>query len=270
VWLYRIATTACLTALEHRGRRVLPSGLGAPSDDPDERLRVAGPEVAWVQPLPETLPADPAAVVAARASVRLALVAALQHLPPRQRVVLILRDVLAWRAAEVAELLDTTVEAVNSALARARAQLGRAGLTEEAVSEQVDPAHRVLLDRYADAFQRADVDGLLRLLREDVALEMPPHLTWFTGRAAVGRFFGTTVFPGLGPTRMVRAVANGQPAFGAYNRGADGLYHAHGLQVLTLAREGVSRIVAFNEPKVLRLFGLPPALDQDGAAVGAW
>jgi RNA polymerase sigma-70 factor, ECF subfamily len=268
VWLYRIATSACLTALEHRSRRFLPSGLGPPSDDPDRPLTVAGPEVAWVQPLPDapsSMTTDPAAIVVSRDSVRLALVAALQHLPARQRVVLIMRDVLAWRASEVADLLDTTLEGVNSALARARSQLDRAGLTEDTLIEPVDPANRVLLDQYAEAFERADIDALLRLLREDVALEMPPHLTWFSGRAAVGTFFASNVFgercgwwpTALGAIRMVRTTSNGQPAVAAYFRGDDGLHHAHALQVLTLTPAGVSRIVSFNEPSLFEPFGLP-------------
>jgi RNA polymerase sigma-70 factor (ECF subfamily) len=272
VWLYRIATSACLTALEHRSRRVLPSGLGPPSADPYRPLAIAGPEVGWVQPLPDAAPttaADPAAIVASRASVRLALVAALQHLPAKQRVVLIMRDVLAWRATEVADLLDTSVEAVNSALARARAQLARAGLTEDMLTEPGDPANRVLLDRYVEAFQRADIEALLRLLRDDVALEMPPHLTWFSGRTTVGHFLAATVLPGLGPTRMVATTANGQPAAAAYSRSGDGLYHAHALQVLTLTPGGVSRIVSFNEPSLLEPFGLPPRIDANGRAVGS-
>jgi RNA polymerase sigma-70 factor (ECF subfamily) len=279
VWLYRIATSACLTALEHRGRRVLPSGLGPPSDDPDRPLTLAGPEVAWVQPLPDApspMATDPAAIVVSRDNVRLALIAALQHLPAKQRVVLIMRDVLAWRASEVADLLDTTVEAVNSALARARSQLGRAGLTEDTLTEPVDPANRVLLDQYAEAFERADIDALLRLLREDVALEMPPHLTWFSGRAAVGHFLASNIFSGgcgwwptaLGAIRMVHTTSNGQPALAAYVRGDDGLYRAHALQVLTLTPAGVSQILSFNEPSLFEPFGLPPRIDADGRAAG--
>jgi RNA polymerase sigma-70 factor (ECF subfamily) len=257
VWLYRIATSACLTALEHPSRRFLPSGLG-PSGDPDQPLTVAGPEVAWLQPMP----ADPALIVADRSTVRLALAAALQYLPPRQRAVLIMRDVLAWHASEVADLLGTTVDAVNSALARARAQLARAGLTADVLTEPAEPADRVLLDRYASAFQNADVEALLRLLREDVTLEMPPHLTWFSGRDAVTRFLGTTVFAGFGGIRTRAATANGQPALATYTRGGDGLYHAHGLQVLTVARGRVARIVSFHEPRLFAHCGLPPRVDD--------
>ena len=265
VWLYRIATSACLTALEHRSRRVLPSGLG-PSADPDLPLNVAGPDVAWIQPLPDAaLPgADPASIVAARSSVRLALVAALQYLPPRQRAVLILRDVLAWHAAEVAALLDTTTEAVNSALARARAQLARAGLSEDMLTEPADPGDRRLLDQYARAFQNADTAALLRVLREDITMEMPPHLTWFAGRDAVVRFLAATVFGRAGAIRVMPARVNGQPALATYTAGADGLHHSHSLQVLTLTPTGVSGIVSFHDSSLFELSGLPAHLDVSG------
>jgi RNA polymerase sigma-70 factor (ECF subfamily) len=269
VWLYRIATSACLTALEHRSRRVLPAGLG-PSADPDLPLTVAGPDVAWVQPLPDAAlrDADPATIVAGRSTVRLALVAALQYLPPRQRAVLILRDVLAWHAAEVADLLDTTTEAVNSVLARARAQLARAGLSEDMFTEPADPGDRRLLDQYAQAFQDADTAALLRVLREDITMEMPPHLTWFAGRDAVVRFLGATVFRRAGAVRMMPTTANGQPALATYTAAADGLHHPHSLQVLTLTSTGVSRIVSFHDPSVFALSGLPARLGPTGRPSG--
>jgi RNA polymerase sigma-70 factor (ECF subfamily) len=269
VWLYRIATNVCLTALEHRGRRDLPAGLGGPSDDPDRPLALAGPEISWVEPWVEAMPGtaataiDPAAIVAGRGSVRLALVAALQHLPATQRAVLILRDVLAWRAAEVAELLDTTPDAVHSTLARARTSLRRAGLDEETLTEPSAGDDRRLLDQYATAFANADVDGLLRVLRDDIALEMPPHLTWFAGRAVVGRFFATTVFPALGALRVVPANAGGEPVFAAYHRAADGRWTAHALQVLTVTPAGITRIVSFNEPALFPALGLPHILTGD-------
>ncbi|MEU4470953.1 sigma-70 family RNA polymerase sigma factor [Micromonospora sp. NPDC023888] len=269
VWLYRIATSACLTTLKHRSRRVLPSGLG-PSGDPDQPLTVAGPDVAWVNPLPDAeLPVtDPATIVSTRSSVRLALVAALQYLPARQRAVLILRDVLAWHASEVADLLDTTTDAVNSALARARAHLARTGLTEDMFAEPADPADRMLLDRYARAFQNADTAALLQVLREDVTMEMPPHLTWFAGRDAVTRFLATTVFGRAGAIRAIPATANGQPALATYTRGAEGLHHPHSLQVLTATPTGVSRIVSFHDASLFEPCGLPTCLDEAGRPVG--
>src|SRR3954471_3967580 len=184
-WLYRIATSACLTALESRGRRPLPAGLGGPSETGGQPLE-ASPEVAWLEPYPTD--DDPAAVGAERESMRLAFIAALQHLPPRQRAVLILRDVLAWRAAEVAELLDTSTAAVNSALQRARAQLQLVGPAEDDPAGPLDRRHRVLLDRYVAAFENSDVDALLRLLQDDVTLEMPPEPVWYAGRDLVASF----------------------------------------------------------------------------------
>jgi RNA polymerase sigma-70 factor (ECF subfamily) len=262
-WLYRIATSACLTALEHRSRRLLPSGLGPASDDPDRPLSLGEPGTAWVQPLPapqsDPMTADPAAIVASRGSVRLALIAALQHLPAKQRAVLILRDVVAWRAAEVADLLDTTPAAVNSALQRARAHLERIAPVEEALAEPDEPGHRALLDQYMLAFENADIDALLRLLRDDVALEMPPNATWFAGRSTVGRFIATKVFAGPGMARMVRTEANGQSAVATYFA-HDGIHRAHAVQVLTLTRTGISRIISFNDPDLFAPFGLPVSL----------
>src|SRR5215469_7196232 len=167
-WLYRIATNVCLTAIERRGRRPLPSGLGGPTEDPEAPL-VAGAQVRWLQPFPDVLlageRADPAAVAVSRAGIRLAFVAALQYLPARQRAILILRDVLEWPAAEVADLLDTTTTAVNSGLRRARAQLAATLPPEDELAEPADPRQRALLDRFAAAFERADVNALAALLR---------------------------------------------------------------------------------------------------------
>jgi RNA polymerase sigma-70 factor (ECF subfamily) len=195
-WLYRIATNACLTALERRGRRPMPSGLAGPAGDPDIAL-VPAPEVPWLQPVPDALLAgageDPASAVAARAGIRLALVAAQQYLPARQRAMLILRDVLGWPAAEVAGLLGTTTTAVNSGLRRARAQLARALPAEEDTAEPNDPGQRAALDRFAAAFENADADALAELLRKDAVLEMPPLPGWFAGRDAVRAFFAAQV-----------------------------------------------------------------------------
>jgi RNA polymerase sigma-70 factor (ECF subfamily) len=222
------------------------------ADDPDAPHGPALPEATWVQPLPGPAPDDPAAVVATRGSVRLALVVALQTLPPKQRAALILRDVLGWRAAEVADLLGVTPVAVNSALQRARAQLE--GITEDDVAEG---AHDALLDRYAKAFDNADVETLVRLLHEDVTLEMPPEPFWFAGRERVGRFLGRNVLTGPGLFRLLPVTANGQPAAATYWRPADGLFHAHAIQVLTVAREQVTRIVVFRQPTLFPSFGLP-------------
>jgi RNA polymerase sigma-70 factor (TIGR02960 family) len=205
-WLYRIATNVSLTAVERRRRRPLPSGLGAPTEDPQARL-VAGPEVAWLQPLPDALlgreQEDPAAVAVSRAGIRLAFVAALQHLSARQRAVLILRDVLEWPAAEVAELLGTTTTAVNSGLRRARAQLARALPAEDELAEPAEPDRRALLERFAAAIEHGEAGALAELLREDVALEMPPLLN------LVRRPAGRRALCGGEPSHRARGVAAG-------------------------------------------------------------
>ena len=199
----------------------------------------------------------PRAAAASRAGIRLAMVAALQYLSARQRAVLILRDVLEWPAAEVAAMLGTTTTAVNSGLRRARAQLAQVLPDEDAVAEPAEPDRRVLLDRFAAAFENGDVTALTELLRQDVALEMPPMLTWFAGRETVRRFLATKL-PGVpGQFRMVPAMANGQPAFAAYERGRDGVYRAHAVLVLTVTAAGIARIVIFLSPGLLGVFGLP-------------
>ena len=262
-WLYRIATNVCLTAIDRRRRRPLPSGLGGPAEDPQTPV-VAGPEVPWLQPFPDALLAgereDPAAVAVSRAGIRLAFVAALQYLSARQRAVLILRDVLEWPAAEVAHLLGTTTAAVNSGLRRARAQLARELPAEDQLAEPAEPDRRALLERFAAAIENADASALAQLLREDVSLEMPPQLTWFTGRQAVVRFTASRLLTRPGWLRLVPVVANGQPAFAVYQRERDGAYHAHALQVLTVTATGIARIVAFQNPGVFGSFGLPESL----------
>jgi len=260
-WLYRIATNACLTALERRARRPLPAGLGAPDEDPAAPL-VAGPEVPWLQPFP----GDPAATVVAREGIRLAFVAALQYLSARQRAALIMRDVLDWPAAEAADLLGMTTTAVNSALRRARDQIAAAlpAGTDAAdvtgLAEPPDPARRALLDRYAAAIENADAGALASLLREDIALEMPPLLTWFAGRDTVLRFVAASLLTGPGELRLVPVTANGQPGFAVYEREQDGAFRAHAIQVLTLTGPAITRIVAFADPALFARFGQPARL----------
>ncbi|WP_435057939.1 sigma-70 family RNA polymerase sigma factor [Streptomyces sp. bgisy060] len=259
-WLYRIATNVCLSALEHRDRRLLPTGLGTPHADPEAPLATSMTEVPWIQPVPSALlgaPADdPAAVVVHRASCRLALIAALQWLPPRQRAVLLLRDVLAMSAGEVADLLGTSVPAVKSALQRARAQLQRLAPVEDDVTDTVTPDQQHLLERYMRAFEDTDVHALLELLTKDAVAEMPPLPCWFTGREAIVRFFGTHVLTTRGRYRLVPTSANGQPAFALYRRGSDGLHHGHSVTVLTLAGHKISRISGFLDADLLDSFGL--------------
>lgn len=258
-WLHRIATNTCLTALEGRARRPLPSGLGGPAEEPEESLRAPVTDVPWLQPLPDAL-VDPAGVVAARGSLRLALVAALQQLSARQRAVLILRDVLAWRAPEVAALLGTSTAAVKSSLQRARARLDEVAPDEDLVEEPEGAADREVLDRYVAAFENADVDSLIGLLKDGVELEMPPFLEWYSGKKDVLRFLHARVHE-KGTLRMLRTRANGQPAVAMYVRGEDDVLRAHSLQVLTVEKGLLARITAFLEPAdLLDRFGLPEEL----------
>jgi len=263
-WLYRIATNACLTALEQRGRRPMPSDLAPPGSDPEALPVDRRPEITWLQPIPDALlaaaPGDPATIVATRDSIRLAFITALQHLPARQRAVLILRDVLGWRAAEVAELLDTTTAGVNSALQRARAHLEQVAPAQDDIAEPSDAQQRELLDRYVSAFVNADVTVLKQLLRDDVVLEMPPYLTWFAGRDLVSRFLAARSFAAPGKWRPTATRANGRPALAAYRRGDDGIHHAHALHVPTITGAGISWLVAFQDPDLFPIFGLPRAL----------
>jgi RNA polymerase sigma-70 factor, ECF subfamily len=263
-WLYRIATNACLTALENRSRRPLPSGLGGPSDDPEHPL-IRGQEVPWLQPFPDAMlgpdRGDPATVLASRGSLRLALVAAMQLLPARQRAILILRDVLDFSAAEVADVLDTTSAAVNSGLQRARARLDDVPVGEDRIDEPADADRRALLDRYVAAFENADVAALIRLLTDDVVLEMPPFVNWFVGREDYGRFIAR-VFALRGTDwRLLPTAANGQPAVVAYVRGEDGAYHLHTLQVYTVTGSAISHNVVFQDPDVFAMFGLVARLE---------
>lgn len=258
-WLYRIATNACLTALAHRSRRVLPSGLGAPADDPHAEARPA-PDVAWLQAIPDawvTIVDDPAAIVASRQSLRLALVASLQHLPAQQRAVLLLRDVLAFPAADVAAMLDISVTAVKSALQRARVRMRDVSPSVDEVIEPTEPRARELLDLYMSAFEKADLALLEAALREDAALEMVGSRTWFAGNTTCLPFLAAHALGEPGDWRMVPISANGQPAAAAYLRGDDDCHRAYGIAVLEVTGAGIARIVVFGEPGLVTLFGLP-------------
>ena len=258
-WLYRIATNACLRALENRARRVLPAGLGAGSVDPDTDLDANAGAYHWIEPLPDALaPETPEVAFSARHSVRLAVATALQELPARQRAVLILRDVVQFSAAEVAELLGTTAAAVNSALQRARAHLAEVAPSEEDVAEPDDADRRELLDRYCEALENADLAALTELLQIDVRLEMPPLPVWFTGREAVTQFLARRAFAPPGDMTLVPTAANGQPAVAEYRRAADHVMRAHSIHVLTAGGVGITGIVVFLDPALFSVFGLPP------------
>jgi RNA polymerase sigma-70 factor (ECF subfamily) len=260
-WLYRIATNTCLTALAHHSRRVLPSGLGAPSDDPSAPPNSSDPAVAWLQPVPDALisadAGDPATIVATRDSVRLALIASLQELPSRQRAVLLLRDVLAWPAAEVAELLGMSVAAVKSALQRARGRLDEVAPAADDVPALTEPEHRELLNRYIAAFENADAAALQQLLRDDATLEAPPLRTWYAGMSFCLPYMATHVLGSPGHWRMLPTRANGQPAVAAYYRSGDGTYLPYGIVVLTVTGGGIARITSFGDPGLVTAFGFP-------------
>jgi RNA polymerase sigma-70 factor (ECF subfamily) len=253
-WLHQIATNRCLTELAKQSRRRLPSGITGPQPDPYAELDEAGPEERWLQPAPDArvLPesADPAAVVAARAGVRLALIASLQHLPPRQRAVLVLRDVLAFPAAEVALMLGTTTASVKSALQRARTRLDELALADGQIAEPTAPQARALLDRYVAAFEAADAAALERLLTEDVILEATPLRSWFSGRATCLPFLRDQLLGSPGDWRMLPTSANGQPAAAAYLHG-----RPYGICVLTVSTAGIRRISSFGEPELVTVFG---------------
>ncbi len=264
-WLYRIATTACLTALESRARRPLPTGLGGPRADPGDTL-MEQPEVPWLEPIPDAMTGtgggDPAAIVTSRESVRLAFVAALQHLPPRQRAVLILRDVLKWQAAEVADLLGITITAVNSILQRARAQLDQVTPTENDVVEPTAPDQRKLLKRWVRAFENYDIAAIAELFTTDAVWEMPPFTGWYQGPTDIARLIATQCpAEGPGDMRLIPVAANGQPGFAMYMRDpVDGIHRSFGLQVLTLTASRVGHVGQFFDLALFDTFGLPQVL----------
>jgi RNA polymerase sigma-70 factor (ECF subfamily) len=264
-WLYRIATTTCLTALENRKRRPLPTGLGGPSDIPGDEL-VERPEVPWLEPIPDAMilddHTDPAAIVGARESTRLAFVAALQHLPARQRAVLILRDVLKWKASEVADAFGTSTTAVNSILQRARAQLDRVKPSEHDTPEPLTPEQQELLERYVAAFEAKDIPAIVRMFTDDAVWEMPPFTTWVRGAEQIGRLVDLKCPAGPGDLRLLPARANGQVAFGVYMREPDGVFRPFHLQVLDFDGPAVKHTVAFFDVSTFPAFGLPTTYPQ--------
>ena len=262
-WLYRIATNVSLDMLNGRERRARPMDLG-PAREPIADNLNALPEVTWIEPIPDgrVVPeGDPADIAIAHDTIRLAFVAALQHLPPRQRAVLILCEVLRWQAAEVAELLETSVASVNSALQRARATLEATNLTPDAPLS-VDAADAELLERYVEAFERYDLDALTALIHEDATQSMPPYDMWLTGRDDIFRWWWG---PGIGceGSRVIPTVAaNGAPAFGQYKPAEGGGYEPWALQVLEIRDGKIAELTFFlDTERVFPLFGLPLTFD---------
>ncbi len=264
-WLYRITTNVCLDMLNSRGRRARPMDLG-PAQSADTALPDPLPEVTWIEPVPDervvAAGGDPAEVAEARESVRLAFVAALQHLPPKQRAVLILREVLRWKAAEVADLLETSVQSVNSALQRARAALAEANVEATRTPEPMDDEQRALLARYVDAFERYDMKSLTSLLHEDATWSMPPYDLWLQTHEDIVKW---CLGPGAGceGSRLVPTSANGAPAFAQYKPSPDGGLAPWSLQVLEISDGRISGIMFFlDTERVFPLFGFPPRLER--------
>jgi RNA polymerase sigma-70 factor (ECF subfamily) len=264
-WLYRIATNVCIDMHRHVQRRARPMDMG-PSSAPDESLLGPMlPEQTWIQPMPDTLTgvhcADPAEVAQYRESIRLAFVAVLQHLPARQRAALVLCEVLRWQVAEVAELMDTTVAAVNSALQRARATLR--ALPPQSRPEPLDGPDAQLLERYVDAFERYDIERLVTLLHADAVQSMPPYALWIRGSANIGRWM---IEPGPSHcrgSRLVATSANGCPAFAQYRADPSGGYAPWAMQVLEISRGAITAITFFLEAeRLFPQFGLPLRLDE--------
>jgi RNA polymerase sigma-70 factor (ECF subfamily) len=255
-WLYRIATNVCLDLLKGRERRARPMDLGPSMEPLFENLHERS-EVTWIEPTP-----DPADALVDRETIRLAFVAALQHLPPRQRAVLILCEVLRWQASEVAELLETTVASVNSALQRARATLESAAVSLDDPTPALDEADRELLARFVDAFEAYDVDRLTALIHEDATQSMPPYDLWLSGRDDI---FAWWFGPGIGcqGSRVIPAgSANGSPAFGQYKPSPDGGYEPWALIVIELSGGRIGELTFFLDTgRLFPLFGLPPRLD---------
>jgi RNA polymerase sigma-70 factor (ECF subfamily) len=263
-WLYRIATNVCMDLLDRAARRVRPMDL-RPAGTADVPLPQPLGAETWLEPIPDVrvVPSadDPAAMTLARESIRLAFMAALQHLPPKQRAVLILRDVLRWHADEVAGLLETSVPSVNSALQRARATLEARQVRLDEISEADDAQAAVLLARYVDAFERYDMDALTALLHEDATFSMPPHDLWLQTHEDIRRWcLGAGI--GCRGSRLVPTVANGSPAFGQYKPAPGGGFELWSLQVLEIAHGRIAGIMFFlDTARWFPLFGLPPRLD---------
>ena len=264
-WLYRIATNVCIDMLKSKERRIRPMDLG-PALEPLEKNLNVRPEATWLEPIPMQLVSpegDPADVAVERESIRLAFVAALQHLPARQRAVLVLREVLRWEATEVAELLDTSVASVNSALQRARATLAKSNLSANDRPQQLSESDRAMLERYVAAFERYDVSALTSLIREDATQSMPPYDMWLAGRDDILTWwFG----PGIGcrGSRVIPAIsANGMPTYGQYKPSPNGGHEPWALQVLELSDGRIGEFTFFlDTARLFPLFGLPLRLDS--------
>ena len=262
-WLYKIATNVCLSMLDGRKRRALPMDLGPSAAAPSATLGAPLVESVWIQPIPDRLAVhpgnDPADVATSRETIRLAFVAALQYLPPRQRAVLILRDVLQWKAAEVADLLGATVVSVNGLLRRARITLASADLTTARAGREPTGEDAVLLGRYVEAFERFDIDELVTLLHDDAIFSMPPFALWLRGPAAIADFLRTSP---CANTHLVPIGANGSQAVAIYKPAGSGRDEAYAIQVLEWSDSRIDAIHTFLDPTLFGQFDLPATLEQ--------
>jgi RNA polymerase sigma-70 factor (ECF subfamily) len=264
-WLYRIATNVCLDVLKGKERRILPLEIGPPSEPLESNLNVPT-EVTWLEPIPQQMlvapEGDPADVVVANESIRLAFVAALQHLPARQRAVLILREVLSWQATEVGELLGMSVASVNSALQRARATLAKSNVSSTGTAQPLSESDRELLDRYVAAFERYDITALTSLIQKDAKQSMPPYDMWLAGRDDI---FAWWFGPGIGcrGSRVIPVSSPNGPAFAQYKPSPNGGYEPWAIQVLELSDGRISNLTFFlDTARLFPLFGLPLHLDS--------
>jgi RNA polymerase sigma-70 factor (ECF subfamily) len=264
-WLYRIATNVCLDVLKGKERRILPLEIGPASEPLESNLNVPA-EVTWLEPIPQQMlvapEGDPADVVVANESIRLAFVAALQHLPARQRAVLILREVLSWQATEVGELLGMSVASVNSALQRARATLAKSNVSSTGTAQPLSESDRELLDRYVAAFERYDITALTSLIQKDAKQSMPPYDMWLAGRDDI---FAWWFGPGIGcrGSKVIPVSSPNGPAFAQYKPSPNGGYEPWAIQVLELSDGRISNLTFFlDTARLFPLFGLPLHLDS--------
>ncbi|HTU62169.1 MAG TPA: RNA polymerase subunit sigma-70 [Polyangiales bacterium] len=267
-WLYTIATNVCLSALASRRSRVLPSGLTASYEGPERPAVFVPPgEVSWLEPLPdawtEVTVDDPGTIAIERESLRLALIASLQYLAPRQRAIFLLREVLAFSAEEAAQILATSTPAIKSGLQRARARLDEVMPKREALLQPTDPRALELLNGYIAAFERSDANLLLSVLRADATLEATPFRDWVTGRAKCIQLLEKYVLGAPGDWRMLVTRANGQPAAALYRRDANGALTGYGLVVLAATDTGVASVVAFHDPALVKVFGFSDSFSRD-------
>jgi RNA polymerase sigma-70 factor, ECF subfamily len=266
-WLYRVATNVCLTSLDRRARRGLPSGLGPASPDPYAPTEPASGDVAWIEPLPDALAlddrSDPAELAVTRQTLRLALVAAAQILPPRQRAAFFLCDVLARPTAEAAEVLDMSVGAFKSLLQRARARLDQQTLADDEIAEPTDEGARRVLDRYMAAFEHSDMTEIERLLVDDAVLEMTGTTTWFAGKSTCIPFMHAQAIGNLGDWRMIPIHVNGQLGAAAYHLGENDTYNPFAIVVVATTATHLIRISLFAEPALFVRFDVPAVLPAE-------